>query len=66
MDISPKAHSAHDTIYRPHEAENKEDQSPHGANTETKYGAETEEKAIQRLSHLGIYPIYSHQTQTLL
>jgi hypothetical protein len=37
-----------------------------GANMETKYGAETEEKAIQRLSHLGIYPIYSHQTQTLL
>jgi hypothetical protein len=36
------------------------------ANTETKFGAETEGKAIQRLSHLGIYPIYSHQTQKLL
>jgi hypothetical protein len=34
--------------------------------TRTKCGAETEGKAIQRLSHLGIHPIYSHQTQTLL
>jgi hypothetical protein len=34
--------------------------------TETKCGAETEGKAIQRLSHLGIHPIYSYQTQTLL
>jgi hypothetical protein len=34
--------------------------------TETKYGAETEGKAIQRLPHLGIHPIYSYQTQTLL
>jgi hypothetical protein len=31
--------------------------------TETKFGAETEEKTIQRLSHLGIHPIYNHQTQ---
>jgi hypothetical protein len=37
-----------------------------GVNTETKCGAETEGKAIQRLPHLGIHPIYSHQTQTLL
>ena len=37
-----------------------------GENTETKCGAETEGKAIQRLSHLGIHPIYSHQIQTLL
>jgi hypothetical protein len=37
-----------------------------GANTETKCGAETEGKAIQRLPHLGIHPIYSHQTKTLL
>jgi hypothetical protein len=28
-----------------------------GANTETKCGAETEGKAIQRLSHLEIHPI---------
>jgi hypothetical protein len=34
--------------------------------TETKCGTETEGKAIQRLTHLGIHPIYSHQTQTLL
>ena len=37
-----------------------------GANTETKCGAETEGKTIQRLPHLGTHPIYSHQTQTLL
>ena len=35
-------------------------------NMETKCGAETEGKAIQRLSHLGIHLIYSCQTQTLL
>ena len=28
--------------------------------TETKCGAETEGKAIQRLPHLGIHPIYNH------
>ena len=39
---------------------------PIGGDTETKCGAETEGKAIQRLPHLGIHPIYSHQTQTLL
>jgi hypothetical protein len=30
-----------------------------GANMETKCGAETEGKAIQRLSHLEIHPVYS-------
>ena len=34
--------------------------------TETKFGAETEGKTIQRLFHPGIHPINSHQTQTLL
>jgi hypothetical protein len=34
--------------------------------TEMKCGAETERMTIQRLSHLEIHPIYSHQTQTLL
>jgi hypothetical protein len=34
--------------------------------TETKCGAKTEEKTIQRLPHLGTHPIYSHQTQRLL
>ena len=37
-----------------------------GGNMETKCGAETEGKAIQRLPHLVIHPIYSYQTQTLL
>lgn len=34
--------------------------------TETKFGAETEERTIQRLPHPGIHPIYNYQTQTLL
>jgi hypothetical protein len=34
--------------------------------TETKFGAEMEERTIQRLPHPGIHPIYIHQTQTLL
>jgi hypothetical protein len=34
--------------------------------TETKCRAETKGKTIQRLPHLGIHPIYNHQTQTLL
>jgi hypothetical protein len=39
---------------------------PMGGDTEIKCGAETPGKAIQRLSHLGIHPIYNHQTQILL
>jgi len=35
-------------------------------NTETKCGAETKGKIIQRWPHLGIYPIYCPQTQTIL
>jgi hypothetical protein len=31
-----------------------------GANTETKCRTETKGKAIQRLSYLGIHPIYNH------
>jgi hypothetical protein len=34
--------------------------------SEIKFGAETEEKAIQRLPYLGIHSLYSHQTQKLL
>jgi hypothetical protein len=33
---------------------------------ETKFGAKTKGWTIQRLPHLGIHPIISHQTQTLL
>jgi hypothetical protein len=35
-------------------------------NTETKRGEETEGKAIQRQSHLGMYPIYQIQTLLLM
>ena len=34
--------------------------------TDTKLGAEMEGKTIQRLLYLGIHPINSHQTQTIL
>ena len=37
-----------------------------GANMETKCRAETEGKAMKRLSHLGTHPRYSYQTLTLL
>jgi hypothetical protein len=37
-----------------------------GGNKETKCGTETEGKVIQRFCHLGIHPIYSHQTWMLL
>jgi hypothetical protein len=37
-----------------------------GGNMETTCGAKTEGKANQRLPHLGIHPIYRHQTQILL
>jgi hypothetical protein len=34
--------------------------------TETKFGAKKKVWTIQRLPYLGIHPIISHQTQTLL
>jgi hypothetical protein len=37
-----------------------------GGVTETNFGAKTKEWTIQRLPYWGIYPIISHQTQTLL
>jgi hypothetical protein len=33
---------------------------------ETKFGAETEGRTMQRLPHLGIHTIINHQMQTLL
>jgi hypothetical protein len=36
-----------------------------GGNMDIKCGAQTEGMTIQRLPHLGIHPIYSHQTQML-
>jgi hypothetical protein len=40
--------------------------TPMGGDTETKCGAETERKTIQRLPCLEIHSTFSHQTQTLL
>jgi hypothetical protein len=34
-----------------------------GRVTEKKCGSETEGKAIQRLPHMGIHPMYNHQTR---
>jgi hypothetical protein len=42
------------------------EQIPMKGVTETKFGAKTKGWTIQRLPHLGIHPIISHQTQTLL
>jgi hypothetical protein len=44
----------------------RENKIPMEGVTETKFRAETEGMTIQRLPHLGIYPINNHQTQTLL
>jgi hypothetical protein len=44
----------------------KGNKTPMGSITETKCGAVTEGKAIQRLYQLGIHSIYRYQTQTLL
>jgi hypothetical protein len=78
VDIIPETWNTQDTITDQIKLKEKEDQSmdtsvllrkenkiPKGGDTETKCGAETEGRTIQRLSHLGIHPIYSHQTQTL-
>jgi hypothetical protein len=80
VDICPEVQNTQDTIHRPHEAQEegrpkcvdtsvllrRRNKIPMGEVTETKWGAETEGKAIQRLPHLGIHPIYSYQTQTVL
>jgi len=42
------------------------EQNIHRGNMETKYGAETEGKAIQRRPHMGIHLTCSPQTQLLL
>ena len=72
MDIRPEVQNTQGTFHRSYNAQEEEDQSvdtsvllrkgnkiPMGEVTETKCGAETEGKAIQRLPHLGIHPIYS-------
>jgi hypothetical protein len=81
VDNSPKAPNNQDTIYRPHEAQEEgrakcgyfleallrsRTKILTGVNMEIKYRTETEGKAPQELSHLGIHLIYSYQIQTLL
>ena len=79
MGISPEAWKTQDTITDQMTIKKKEEQSmdapvllrrgnkiPMGGDSETKCGAETEGKTIQKLLYLRIHLIYSHQTQTLL
>jgi hypothetical protein len=44
----------------------RENKIPMERDTETKYGAETDGMTIQRLTHMGIHSICSHQTQIIL
>jgi hypothetical protein len=75
LDISSEAWNTQDTIHRPHETQKEEipkcrlrsfleggNKIPMEGVTETKFGAEIEGMTIQRLPHLGIHPIYNHQT----
>jgi hypothetical protein len=41
-------------------------ENSHGSKYRDKVWGESEGKAIQRLPHMGIHPIYSHQSQTLV
>jgi hypothetical protein len=79
VDISAKAPNTQVIIHRPHGAQEegrpkygcldpsqKENKILAEANMEINCRAETEGKIIQRLFHLGIRPIYSYQTKTLL
>jgi hypothetical protein len=78
VDISPQSQNTQDTIRKTHE--NQEEGRPKDTSillrrgnkipmegfSETNCEAETEGMTIQRLPHLGIYPINNHQNQTLL
>jgi hypothetical protein len=75
MDISPEAQNTQDTICKAHKLKKKEYQSVDTSIflrrgnkiameviTKINFGAETEGMTMQRLSHLGIYPINNHQS----
>jgi hypothetical protein len=79
VDISPEAQNTQDTICKIYETEEKGrlkcgyfhpsrtgNKIPMEGVTATKFGAEIEGKAIQKLPHLGIQHINNQQTQTLL
>jgi hypothetical protein len=82
VDISPEAQNTADTIHRPNEDQEegrlkypsidtsvflrRESKISMGGDAETKCGAETEGKTIQRLPHLRIHPKHCPQMQTLL
>ena len=73
--ISPETWNIQDIIHRPKEAQEegrpkyeyfvlprRGSKIPMGGDTETKCGTKPERKAVQRLPHLGIHPIYITQT----
>jgi hypothetical protein len=78
LDISPEAQNTQDTIHKPHETQEgrpkcdilillrRGNKIPMDGVAETKCGAKTEGMTIKKLPHLGIHPIYSHQSQSLL
>ena len=76
MDISPETWNTQDTIDISNDAQEegridtlvllrRGNKIPTEGDPETKCRAETEEKTIQRLLHLVIYPIYSYKTYIL-
>ena len=78
MDISPEVWNTQDTIQVSNDAQEegrtkygysvllrRGNKIPTEGDTETKVGAESEGKTIQRLPHPGIHPIYSYKTQIL-
>jgi hypothetical protein len=75
LDISSEAQNTQSAIHKPHETQEegrpkvdtlillrRGNKTPMEGITETKCGEETKGKAMHRLTHLGIHPIYSHQT----
>jgi hypothetical protein len=62
MKLKKKEEQRVDTSFLPR----MENKIPMEGVTTTKFGAEMEERTIQRLPHPGIHPIYNHQTQTPL
>jgi hypothetical protein len=71
--ISPESPNTQDTVHKPHEAHEVEDQHVDswillrsGNKTPMEGVKDTKLEQRLRLPHLGINPIYNHQTQTLL
>jgi hypothetical protein len=62
MNLKKKEDQNGDTLFLPKMG----NKIPMEGVTETKLGADTEERTIQRLPHPGIHPIYNHQSLSLV